>query len=129
MSLSPQCFEGLKAYHGVDGKIRLFRPMENMMRLSRSAEAASLPVSQPMSMRGTCMPQSPCKPAHVPCKPAHVPCKPAHVPCKPAHVPCKPAQVPCKPAHVPCKPAHVPCKPAHVHERNMFVYGQSCWDK
>jgi len=32
-------------YYGVDGKIRFFRPMENMMRLSRSAEAASLPVS------------------------------------------------------------------------------------
>lgn len=37
------CFEGLKAYHGVDGKIRLFRPMENMLRLSRSAVASSLP--------------------------------------------------------------------------------------
>ena len=39
-----QCFEGLKAYHGVDGKIRLFRPMENMKRMNRSAVAASLPV-------------------------------------------------------------------------------------
>ena len=36
----------MKAYYGVDGKIRLFRPMENMMRLSRSAEASSLPVSR-----------------------------------------------------------------------------------
>ena len=40
-----QCFEGLKAYYGVDGKVRLFRPMENMKRLSNSAVAASLPVS------------------------------------------------------------------------------------
>lgn len=40
-----QCFEGMKAYYCVDGKVRLFRPMENMRRLSRSAEAASLPVS------------------------------------------------------------------------------------
>lgn len=40
---STECFEGLKAYKGVDGKVRLFRPMENMKRLSRSAVAASLP--------------------------------------------------------------------------------------
>ena len=45
-SISPtQCFEGLKAFKGVDGKIRLFRPMENMKRMSRSAVAISLPVS------------------------------------------------------------------------------------
>jgi branched-chain amino acid aminotransferase len=40
---STECFEGLKAFKGVDGKVRLFRPMENMKRLSRSAVAASLP--------------------------------------------------------------------------------------
>ena len=40
-----QCFEGMKAYRGADGKIRLFRPMENMNRMKRSAVAASLPVS------------------------------------------------------------------------------------
>lgn len=39
-----QCFEGMKAYYCVDGKVKMFRPMENMRRLSRSAEAASLPV-------------------------------------------------------------------------------------
>lgn len=38
-----ECFEGLKAYRGPDGKIRLFRPMQNMKRLSDSAVAASLP--------------------------------------------------------------------------------------
>jgi len=52
LSLSPglsalhyatECFEGLKAFHGVDGKIRLFRPMENLKRLTNSAIAASLP--------------------------------------------------------------------------------------
>jgi len=43
--LNTQCFEGLKAFHGVDGKIRLFRPMENLKRLTNSAIAASLPVS------------------------------------------------------------------------------------
>ncbi|XP_003387852.1 PREDICTED: branched-chain-amino-acid aminotransferase, cytosolic-like [Amphimedon queenslandica] len=38
-----ECFEGMKAYRGVDDKIRLFRPMENMKRLNNSARAASLP--------------------------------------------------------------------------------------
>lgn len=36
-------FEGLKAYRGVDGKIRLFRPNKNMARLNVSAERLSLP--------------------------------------------------------------------------------------
>lgn len=40
-----QLFEGMKAFHGVDGKARLFRPMENMKRLNRSAVTMSLPVS------------------------------------------------------------------------------------
>ena len=35
----------MKAYYGVDGKTRLFRPMENMKRLKASAKVASLPVS------------------------------------------------------------------------------------
>lgn len=40
-----QLFEGMKAFHGADGKARLFRPLENMKRLNRSAVAMSLPVS------------------------------------------------------------------------------------
>ncbi|XP_025047112.1 branched-chain-amino-acid aminotransferase, cytosolic isoform X1 [Alligator sinensis] len=36
-------FEGMKAYRGVDGKIRLFRPMLNMDRMARSAKRATLP--------------------------------------------------------------------------------------
>lgn len=36
----------MKAYRGDDNKIRLFRPMENMRRLNRSADRACLPVSQ-----------------------------------------------------------------------------------
>jgi branched-chain amino acid aminotransferase len=40
---STECFEGMKAFKGVDGKIRLFRPIENMKRLNRSAVYASLP--------------------------------------------------------------------------------------
>lgn len=36
-------FEGLKAYRGVDGKIRLFRPEKNMHRLNVSCNRISLP--------------------------------------------------------------------------------------
>ncbi len=36
-------FEGLKAYWGVDGKIRLFRPWENVKRLNRGAERLCMP--------------------------------------------------------------------------------------
>ena len=34
-----EAFEGLKAFRGVDGKIRIFRWQENAKRLQRSAEA------------------------------------------------------------------------------------------
>ena len=34
---APSCFEGLKAYRGVDGKVRLFRPDENAKRMASSA--------------------------------------------------------------------------------------------
>ena len=52
LSLSPaatvfhngaQIFEGMKAYRGVDGKVRLFRPEENFKRMNNSAERMSLP--------------------------------------------------------------------------------------
>ena len=33
-----ECFEGMKAFRGKDGRIRLFRPEENAKRLIRSAE-------------------------------------------------------------------------------------------
>ncbi|XP_053798751.1 branched-chain-amino-acid aminotransferase, cytosolic isoform X2 [Vidua macroura] len=36
-------FEGMKAYRGVDGKIRLFRPALNMDRMARSARRTTLP--------------------------------------------------------------------------------------
>lgn len=32
-----ECFEGLKAFRGKDGKVRLFRPEENALRMQRSA--------------------------------------------------------------------------------------------
>ncbi|XP_041472803.1 branched-chain-amino-acid aminotransferase, cytosolic-like [Lytechinus variegatus] len=52
LSLHPACsvfhyaiclFEGMKAYKGEDGKIRFFRPYENMERMNNSAERAALP--------------------------------------------------------------------------------------
>ena len=41
-----QLFEGMKAFRGVDNKIRLFRPDLNMDRMHRSALRATLPVRQ-----------------------------------------------------------------------------------
>lgn len=40
-----QLFEGMKAFRGVDDRIRLFRPMMNMERMHRSADRSCLPVS------------------------------------------------------------------------------------
>merc|ERR1712093_61128 len=36
-------FEGMKAFHGVDGRVRLFRPELNMRRLERSAARMGFP--------------------------------------------------------------------------------------
>lgn len=36
-------FEGLKAYHGKDGSVRLFRPEQNMERLNHSSERLCMP--------------------------------------------------------------------------------------
>ncbi|KAF2013009.1 branched-chain amino acid aminotransferase II [Aaosphaeria arxii CBS 175.79] len=56
LSLSPttnvlqyasSCFEGMKLYRGYDGKLRLFRPLENCRRLLDSATRVSLPAFQP----------------------------------------------------------------------------------
>lgn len=40
---SIECFEGLKAFRGQDGKIRIFRPDENARRLKSSADFLGLP--------------------------------------------------------------------------------------
>lgn len=40
---SVEVFEGMKAYYGVDGKVRLFRPDLNMNRLSKSSARSTLP--------------------------------------------------------------------------------------
>ena len=38
-----QLYEGLKAYRGVDGRIRMFRPDRNMERMYNTALRTSLP--------------------------------------------------------------------------------------
>ena len=38
-----QCFEGLKAFRGKEGKVRIFRPDENAKRLQRSAAYLGIP--------------------------------------------------------------------------------------
>ncbi|XP_036373843.1 branched-chain-amino-acid aminotransferase, cytosolic [Megalops cyprinoides] len=52
LSIHPACsalhyavelFEGMKAYRGANGVVRLFRPMLNMKRMLKSAERGSLP--------------------------------------------------------------------------------------
>lgn len=40
-----ELFEGMKAYRGIDNKIRLFRPDANMARMNATAARAALPVS------------------------------------------------------------------------------------
>jgi len=39
-----ECFEGMKAFYGVDGKIRMFRPEKNMKRFRTSVKRIALPV-------------------------------------------------------------------------------------
>ena len=43
---SVELFEGMKAYKGIDGKLRLFRPDLNLQRLWKSSARSSLPVSR-----------------------------------------------------------------------------------
>lgn len=42
---APSLFEGMKAYKGIDGCTRLFRPDKNMERMNNSAERLAFPVS------------------------------------------------------------------------------------
>ena len=38
-----ELYEGMKAYRGVDGRVRLFRPDLNMARMNMTAERSCLP--------------------------------------------------------------------------------------
>ena len=40
---APSCFEGLKAYRGADGRVRMFRPDENAKRMASSAQYLDMP--------------------------------------------------------------------------------------
>ena len=40
-------FEGLKAFRGVDGKVRMFRPQKHVERLNRTAERMCIPTIDP----------------------------------------------------------------------------------
>jgi len=40
-----EAFEGMKAYRGADGRLRMFRPLHNMSRLRESARRCCLPSS------------------------------------------------------------------------------------
>lgn len=42
-----ECFEGLKAFRGYDGRLRIFRPDRNAARMRMSASRISLPVFEP----------------------------------------------------------------------------------
>ena len=42
-----ECFEGMKAYRGHDGRLRIFRPDRNARRMLRSATRISLPAFNP----------------------------------------------------------------------------------
>ena len=44
---SQTIFEGMKAYYGADGKIRLFRPFDHIQRLNRSARRMCIPELDP----------------------------------------------------------------------------------
>ncbi|KKO97985.1 branched-chain amino acid aminotransferase [Trichoderma harzianum] len=45
-----ECFEGLKAYRGYDGKLRIFRPDCNCARMHLSAGRISLPLFEPAEL-------------------------------------------------------------------------------
>ena len=39
-------FEGMKAYRNPEGKVQLFRPMDNLQRFNRSAERLCIPADR-----------------------------------------------------------------------------------
>jgi branched-chain amino acid aminotransferase len=45
-----ECFEGMKAYKGKDGSVRLFRPDRNMERLNKSSKRIALPTFDPEAL-------------------------------------------------------------------------------
>lgn len=50
LQYATSCFEGMKLYRGFDGKLRLFRPIDNCRRLLDSATRISLPSFEPAEL-------------------------------------------------------------------------------
>jgi branched-chain amino acid aminotransferase len=46
-----ECFEGMKAYRGYDGKLRLFRPERNCARMLKSSLRIALPAFDPQELQ------------------------------------------------------------------------------
>ncbi len=61
-----EIFEGLKAYRTKDGSVQLFRPMENVRRMNRSAERMSLPEMDEDEMLGLITAFVKCEQEYVP---------------------------------------------------------------
>ena len=50
-----EIFEGLKAYRRADGKVQLFRPIENIRRMNNSADRLCLPqIPEDLAMQVLC---------------------------------------------------------------------------
>lgn len=49
------CFEGLKAFNGADGRIRVFRPEENARRIRRSAAFLGIPAPDEELFSSACL--------------------------------------------------------------------------
>ena len=45
-----EIYEGMKAYRGDDGRVRVFRPSLNMERMNMTARRACLPTFDPNSL-------------------------------------------------------------------------------
>ncbi len=61
-----EIFEGLKAYRTKDGSVQLFRPMENVRRMNRSAERMCLPLMDEDEMLSLLLEFVKCEQEYVP---------------------------------------------------------------
>ena len=61
-----EIFEGLKAYRTKDGSVQLFRPMENIRRMNRSAERMCLPLMDEDEMLSLLLEFVKCEQEYVP---------------------------------------------------------------
>lgn len=52
LQYATSCYEGMKVFRGIDGKLRLFRPKRNCLRMVASAARISLPTFDPEELLG-----------------------------------------------------------------------------